>query len=370
MEASRWAGFTEPAPPLICIAGRGEATAAAATNETSRAPDRHPADTRTVYSRAITWTEPRSELAVSRLVFMLFIGLDAAALGLFFVLGLAFAKPSHTPVLQVVGFFLLPALLLAGLVLLYLRGPWPASRGVAIGVAALPVLLVLGSAVVTQGVAWQLGEPGDGWGQPDRAAQQRLEVAIRARDGAAVARIAADRNSRVNDGAALVAALRQLEQQPVDLGPLRALLQAGVQPNVGGGAEAPLAAAIRASRHAGAEPVQLLLNAGADPNFRGGSQPAWFAALSNHTHPAVLSALLERGADLRAVDMAGSGAVHWAAFHQNWAAAALLIERGADWQAARAANGEGLRQMVSAQLRRNPGDPALVRLERLLRAPS
>lgn len=307
---------------------------------------------------------------MGRLLFIVFIGLDAAALGLFFLLGLAAARPSHTPMLQVVGFFGLPALLLAGLVLLHLRGPWPWSRAVATGVAALPVLLVLGSVLVTQGVAWHLGLPADNWGQPDPATQQRLDDAIRARDAATVANIAVDPKSRFNGGAALVLALRQLEQHPADLGPLRALVQAGVNPNASGGPEAPLAAAISASRHAGAEPVHLLLNAGADPNFRHGSQPAWFAALSTRTDPAVLAALLDKGADLRAVDMAGSGAVYWAAYHQNWAAAVLLIERGADWQVVRAANGEGLRQMVIQQLRRHPGDPALLRLERLLRATS
>lgn len=307
---------------------------------------------------------------MGRLVFILFVALDAMALGLWFLLGLAAAKPSHTPVWQVVAHFSVPALLLAGVVLLYLRGPWPGSRALATAVAALPVLVVLGGALLTQGVAWHRGESADAWGQPDPATQQRLEAAIRSHDEAAVAHIAADRHSRISGGAALVLALRQLEQHPAEFGPLRALLGAGVKPNADSGAEAPLAAAIRISRHAGIEPVQMLLDAGADPNFRGGSQPAWFEALSRHTHPAVLPALLARGADLRAVDMAGSGAVHWAAYHQNWSAAALLIERGAAWQAVHNATGQDLRQTVNQQLRRTPGDPQLTRLERLLRPPS
>jgi hypothetical protein len=355
---------------LIIGVRHAAAAGAAATGESGCAGYRHAAESGAVHGRAIAGIEGRLEVTMGRLLFMLFVGLDAAALGLVFVLGLAAARPSHTPVLQVVGFFLVPALLLAGLVLLYLRGPWSASRAVATALAAIPVLVVLGGALVTQGVAWHLGLSADNWGQPDSAVQQRLETAIRSRDETTVARITADRASRIDDGAALVAALRQLEQTPADLGPLRTLLQAGVKPNAEGGGVLPLAAAIGASRHAGAEPVKLLLNAGADPNARGASQPAWFAALSAHVDPAVLPVLLEGGTDLRAVDMAGNGAVHWAAFHRNWVAAALLIERGAPWQAVRAANGESLLQTVRQQLRRNPGEPTLVRLERLLRAPS
>ena len=68
---------------------------------------------------------------MSRILFALLMLLNVAALGLWFVLGLAAAKPSHTPVVSVVGFFLLPALLLGAVALLYLRGPWAWSRALA-----------------------------------------------------------------------------------------------------------------------------------------------------------------------------------------------------------------------------------------------
>ncbi|MBK8766340.1 MAG: hypothetical protein KA778_03365 [Burkholderiaceae bacterium] len=304
---------------------------------------------------------------MSRILFALLMLLNVAALGLWFVLGLAAAKPSHTPVVSVVGFFMLPALLLGGVVLLYLRGPWAWSRALAIGLAALPVLILAAGVLLARGVAWHAGVSADDWGRPDPVAQQGLEAAIAARDAVAVGRIAADRSGRLNDAAALVAAIRLLERDPTGLDPLRALLQAGLKPGASSTGEAPLESAIRVSRIAGTEPVRLLLQAGADPNLRSATQPAWFAALELRTHAEVLPLLLERGANLRAVDMAGSGAVHWASYHQNWTATALLIERGADWQAVQAQNGQGLRQLVEMQLRRTPSDPALARLAGLLR---
>jgi hypothetical protein len=301
---------------------------------------------------------------MSRILFALLMLLNVAALGLWFVLGLAAAKPSHTPVVSVVGFFLLPALLLGAVALLYLRGPWAWSRALAIGLPRCPCHPARKRAFTR--CRWREGVSADNWGRPDPVAQQALEAAIAARDAVAVGRIAADRSGRINDAAALVAAIRLLEQDSAALDPLRALLQAGLKPGANSAGEAPLESAIRVSRVAGKEPVHLLLQAGADPNLRSASSPAWFAALAPRTHPDVLPLLLERGADLRAIDMAGSGAVYWAAYHQNWVDG-LLIERGADWQAVQTQNGQGLRQLVETHLRRAPSDPALTRLAGLLR---
>ena len=236
--------------------------------------------------------------------------------------------------------------------------------------AGLPVAVVVGAALVSRGVAWKMGVPMDEGSRPDGLVQRSLESAIAANDADDVARIAAGRKARINEAAALVASLRQLEKTPGQLDVLRALLRAGVRPNIGGGGEPPLAVAIRASRFAGVEPVVLLLRAGADPNFSGGSQPSFFAALSAKTDPAVLRALLDHGADLRAVDMAGSNAVYWATHHRNWPAAVLLIERGAAWQTVQMADGQGFRQFVQTQARQAPGDGSLARLKRLTEPPA
>ncbi len=301
-------------------------------------------------------------------LFWLFLALDIALLGLWFVLGLAASKPSHTPLLNLLGFFALPTAVLLAVLLLYLRGPGSVSRGLATVLAGLPALVVVVGPLFSRGVAGFLGMSPDHHGRPDPVLQQKMESAIRSGDAQAVARIAGAPQARLNDGAALVAALRQLEQHPDDLEPLRALLKAGVKPSSGGGSTDPLAEGIRVSRWAGPEPVRLLLDAGADPNQRLGSQPAWFAALSPRTHADVLPLLLAHGADLNAVDMAGSNAMYWAVFHQNWAAGALLVERGARWQDVTMADGQNLRHRVEAQLRSSPDNPALRALVRAMTA--
>lgn len=232
------------------------------------------------------------------LLFALFIALDTAALGLWLLLGLAAAKPSHTPAIEVLAFFSVPALVLVALVLLYWRGPWGLSRPLATWLAGLPLIVVVGAAWLSQGLGRIAGGPA-------------MEAPPR------------------QDGTALVAALRQLELAPDDHAPLQALLAAGLSPNAIDGREAPLALAIRISRKTGAEPVRLLLRAGANPNHRHGAQPAWFAALSPNVDAAVLPLLLAHGVNLRAVDMAGNDALYWAAWHKNAAAAALLQQHGA-----------------------------------------
>lgn len=303
---------------------------------------------------------------MTRLIFIGFVSVDAAALALWLLLGLAAAQPSRAPVLSVLLFYALPALALAGVVMLYLRAPGPAARLVAVMLAGLPVLLLAAGVLFSRGVAWWKGESFDGWAQPDRAAQQRVESAIAIGDAAAVARIAGNPRTPINQGAALVAALKRLEQHPTDLAPLQALLHSGGGADAGGADVAPLAAAIRVSRRAGIAPVRLLLDAGADPNASRGMQPSWFEALATGVPGAVLEELLRRGADLRAVDMAGNGALYWAVFHRNWAATAVLIERGMDWRTSRLpGDGESLPHRVAAERRRHPEDAALERLSRV-----
>ena len=91
--------------------------------------------------------------------FVLFVALDGAALGLVFVLGLAAAAPSHTPVLSVMGFFMLPALLLAAMVWLYQRAPWRFARPAALLLVTMPALVLIGSVAVSLYTAMAAGVP-------------------------------------------------------------------------------------------------------------------------------------------------------------------------------------------------------------------
>jgi hypothetical protein len=48
-----------------------------------------------------------------KILFWIIVTLDVAALGLMFILGLAFAGPSHTSPINFIGFMLIPAGVLA-----------------------------------------------------------------------------------------------------------------------------------------------------------------------------------------------------------------------------------------------------------------
>ena len=82
------------------------------------------------------------------------------------------------------------------------------------------------------------------------------------------------------------------------------------------------------------EIVRLLLQAGADPNIthlEAGSTPLDYAAVKNE--PEIAQLLLDRGANVRAVNRSGSTALHLAAARGYTAVARLLLDHGASIQA-------------------------------------
>jgi hypothetical protein len=244
---------------------------------------------------------------MARFVFWLLIALNTAGLGLWLLLGLAAAKPSHTPLLHVLAFFAVPAGGLVGLTVLYTKAPWPWAPAAATVGAAAPLVLLLGGAALSGLWTWRTGESAAPTSSPPAASRA-------------------------------VPAPQQLE------------------------------AALRASRSTGTEPVLALLHAGAVPDQRGDSAPAWFSALAASADPQVLPLLLDRGVDLAAVDAAGRNAVQVALLQRRWEAAALLIERGAAWQHIQLTNGQTVPQLAATELRR-PGvskseSEALARLTR------
>ena len=87
---------------------------------------------------------------VLNILFGLFVALVLLVLGVWLVLGLAAAGPSHTGLPQLAAFFAVPTLLLAAVVWLYLRGPWAAARPLATVLAAVPAV---GVAVGVAGTA-------------------------------------------------------------------------------------------------------------------------------------------------------------------------------------------------------------------------
>ncbi len=149
----------------------------------------------------------------------------------------------------------------------------------------------------------------------------------------------------------LVLALRELYQHPDRIEVVRALVQAGADPNAGED-ELPLQVAIGVSREAGPEPVMLLLAAGADPNRRTNEgQPAYFIAGGAAIDVGIMTALLDRGADPRVVGRDGTTALSLPLRTRNWAVVHLLLQRGAPWRETKASDGQSFRSLVEAAAR-------------------
>lgn len=305
-----------------------------------------------------------------RLIFWILIAIDVAAIGLLVTLGLAAAGSGHTGPFSAVAFLVLwPALLLSAAILLFLLGRTPLLRGVGVLIAASPLLFVVTARPIAELWINQYRTPGGQVAMFKRGPMRDIEDAIARNDAASVDEAA--RRTNINqtgrDGSSvLVVALRQLENNPGSPDVLRALLQAGANPNQG--AELPLSVAIYASPKTGPEPVRMLLDAGANPNQQDQfGRAAYFAATGKYVDPAVMQLLLERGADLRAKSRSGDTALSQALATQNWKVTLLLLQRGADWKTVRTPMGLDFRNAVESNARVYGDQPGLAEVLEFLR---
>lgn len=269
-----------------------------------------------------------------KIIFWLFVALDAVALLIFGLLGLAAAKPSHTnPIAALVIPFFIPAAILLVAILIFLNVQSPAARGAAVLVAAFPFLFVVGSQAFALFKLQGFRDASGNIREFRTPALRDIEAAIARNDAAAVATAARGANLNtpgLSGATVLVLALRQLNQTPDQFDVLKALLAAGADPNVRGN-ELPLQAAIGASHKSGAEPVRLLLAAGANPNARDEwGNPAFFTAGGGRLE--VMELLLAHGADVQLRDKQGESAVVLPAQTKNWRVLELLLQRGAPWR--------------------------------------
>lgn len=292
---------------------------------------------------------------ILKVLFWLVVLVDAAALGLMFLLGLAAAGPSKTSPIAVVFFFGVPAVLLLGAVALFVKTQSSGLRVLAFLLAASPMILI---GVQMAQTAWTFSSYQVSNGQLNffrSGDAKEIEAAIGKNDVAAVRALlakGANVNEKGRDNTTLLqAALRQLRRTPGELEILRALVAAGADPNAGTG-ELPLTMAIQASGKSGAEPVKLLLDRGANPNaLTEFGEPVWFSGTGITAPPEVLTMLLDKGADIKATTRAGNNVLALAATTQNWKALLLLLQRGADPQMVRTPMGQGLLEKLESDLR-------------------
>lgn len=298
-----------------------------------------------------------------KLLFWLIVCFDLAVLMLFFVLGLAAAVSSKTSFFVVAGYMLVvPGLFLLGSILLFVRSSATGWRVVALLLAASPIIV----AFVSQRIAdADLGANMDQTGKLTffrEGPLRKISTAISSNDAAAVKALAPGvklNEHGMNGKTLLLLALEQLRKTPTQLEVLRALVQAGADPNIGA-AELPLELALQTSSKTGLEPVTLLLAAGAKPNTKTQfGTPMFFNATGRAHSRELLRAVLDAGADLKTRDSHGGSVVFFAATTANWPAVLLLLERGVEWKADKDINGRGLVEKVEAHNRNFPNEPGL-----------
>ena len=306
------------------------------------------------------------------ILFWIAVAVDVAACGLFFVLALAAAGPSHTNPFALLPFALVTGLALLGSIVLFVRSSSPVWRISALLAVASPVLWLVISGQIAAAKFRTYQQAGGAVSQFRDGPLRRIEAALSRNDVAAVtaAAPAAQLNEPGLSGATiLLLAIRQLEKTPDQLDVLRALLRAGTDPNQSSDGILPLAAAVAMSRNAGPEPVRLLLSAGAKPNGRDGSgSPAYFAAAYGGVDAEIMKLLLEHKADLQATNKAGHGPLFEAGLTENWKVALLLLELGADSKVGRTPSGKDFGDMVESAGNYSGGKPDYVAVRRFLEA--
>lgn len=304
-------------------------------------------------------------MTLLNIIFWLAIAFDLAAVGLLFVLGLAAAPSAKTNSLSVAFLLLLlPGLTLAALAFWFLRVNSFAAKLIPCAVVAAPLFVLVAGEL--RNVGYRFTNPAEA-NRPvafKAAPLTDLQNAVLANDAPGVTQAAAAAGLRGRHDAAgvLILALHRLEKSPEQLPVLRALLDAGADPNSAAG-DRPLEIAIRATPRTGPEPLALLLNAGADPNRNNPlGDPVFFAATEIAVDLEILTLLLNRGAKLNARSVRGETALSHAADANNWKAVLLLLARGADIQQARTLEGQGFLEQVerSARIQGDRGDLAEV----------
>ena len=269
-----------------------------------------------------------------KILFWIIVTLDVAALGLMFILGLAFAGPSHTSPINFIGFMLIPAGVLAAAVALFVYAASPLWRGGAFLLAAAPMIIVAVGFITSKSTMYRYTDAEGKINEFAEGPERALEKAIKSGDFDAVklALPKAKINAKgISQTTPLTLALDQLRERKTGVEILRAVLDAGADPNVGGGTSIlPLEAAIGLTRAHGTEPMLLLLKAGAKPNQKSNlGEPAFFMAAGNGIAVTVLKALIDHGADVKLLNAQGYSAVYTAINTQNWPVALYLLENGA-----------------------------------------
>lgn len=282
--------------------------------------------------------------------FWAFVALDGALFAILVVLSIV--DPGHPDGGREMGLIfavIIPAIVIGGAVLLFVKAESSASRVAALIIVAGPGLLIGGARLRSAAIDYQVHQNSTGRGYFSTRGLKRAGAAVVQRDVAALAALdrSVDVNTKGRHGVTLMelavsqafdsTAWSSAGSTPLDV--VRALLARGADPNAG---------LEIATKLPDTTILSALLGAGAKPGFTNDNGPVAFQWL-NVMPPANFIALLDHGLDVNLNDAFGTPLIIAAAENDRWNFVLLLMDRGAD--ASRIArNGTRLGDVVQSRI--------------------
>jgi len=286
------------------------------------------------------------------LIFLIAIAVNAVLMMVLLLLTVTGGHDDGGREMTLVFSIILPAVIVAGGALLFVKAKSPAVRTIALLIVAGPGLLVASARLRGAVVDYHVRQNAEGSGYFTDRDLQRAGAAVVRRDLAALQALGKkiDVNAKGTDGMTLMElAVTQAEASPAasagavagtpsPLDIVRELIARGADPNAG--------LAVATKLRDGAI-LTALLDAGAKPGFWDDHGPVVFNWL-NVMPLANLTALLDRGLDPNLTDAQGAPLVIAAGQADRWECVLLLMDRGAD---ASRADRRGTRLAVVVQSR-------------------
>lgn len=296
----------------------------------------------------------RHFLATMTPIFWTVVALDVLLFVVLLVLGLTgTGSPDGGREMSLFFFVIVPAIVVGGAVLLFIKAESSVWRGVALVIVAGPGLLIAGSRLRSAMIDYQVRQNAAGSGYFSGRDVKRAATAIVRHDVGAITALdkSVDVNAKGKRGMTLMElAVAQVFDSsagstPVDI--VRALLARGADPNAG---------LETATKLPDSLVLSMLLDAGAKPGFANDNGPVVFRWL-NMMPLANFMALLDHGLDVNLTDASGRRVIIAAAENDRWNVVLLLMDRGAD-VTHDAQTGARLAELVQSRLESTSERPA------------
>jgi uncharacterized protein len=287
-------------------------------------------------------------------IFWAVVALDLALFAGLLILGATgTGSPDGGREMSLFFFVIVPAIIVGGAVLLFVKAESPLWRTVALVIVAGPGLILAGTRVRSAAIDYQVRQNAAGSGYFSGRELKRAAEAVVRHDVSAITALdkSVDVNAKGKRGMTLMElAVTQVFDSsagsaPVDI--VRTLLSRGADPNPG---------LETATKLPDSLVLSMLLDAGAKPGFANDNGPVVFQWI-NMMPPANFTALLDHGLDVNLSDASGRRVIIAAAENDRWNFVLLLMDRGADFTRD-AQTGARLAELVQSRIESTSERPA------------